>query len=276
MIVDAHQHFWQYRPEDYGWISADMAVLQRDYLPEDLARERQVSGVAGSIAVQARQNLVETRWLLELAEKHREILGVVGWVPLRAPQVPALLDELLQRPALKGVRHVVQDEPDPAFLAGADFNRGVDAVAERGLTYDLLIKSHQLSAAIEFVDRHPTLTVVLDHLGKPVVEGPPRAEWAQGIRELALRPHVYCKVSGLVTEVVGEDLSDDVLNPYVELVLEAFGPRRVMYGSDWPVCRLRMEHVDWVNYVKRALGRYSAEGQDRVLHGTAYEAYRIS
>ena len=235
MTVDAHQHFWRYTPEEFGWLEGPLAALRRDFLPAELAPLLAAAGVTGTVAVQARQSLAETQWLLDLARAHPFIRGVVGWVPLAAPDVGKILDRFAGQPRLKGVRHVVQAEP-AGFLDAPAFNAGLREVTARGLTYDLLVFARQLEEATRFVDRHPAQAFVLDHIAKPVVQGPPPAEWRRQLRELARREHVGCKFSGVVTEVPGGRWTPALLRPYFEEVLAAFGPHRLMFGSDWPVC----------------------------------------
>ena len=198
MKIDAHHHCWCYTPEEFAWIGDDMAAIRRDYSPADLSPLLIATGQDGSVAVQARQTMPETIGLLEHAHRHPFIKGVVGWVPLIDPKVAGLLDELQEDQKLKGVRHVLQGEPD-SYMAGRAFNAGLAAVTTHGLGYDLLVKAPQLPAAIQLVDRHPALAIVLDHLAKPVIAGAPPPEWCRNLVELAQRPNVCCKFSGLVT-----------------------------------------------------------------------------
>lgn len=237
MQIDAHQHFWQYDPAQYPWIPAG-SPLQRDWLPADLAPLLTAAGLHASIAVQARQTLEESRWLLALADASPIIAGVVGWVDLRSAQVGAQLAELALHPKFRGVRHVVQDEPDVNFMLGADFQRGLSQLASFGLTYDLLIFPAQLPAAIQLVRRFPEQPFVLDHLAKPPIRTGALSPWREHIRELAQAPNVHCKVSGLITEAHHTAWQPAHFTPYLDIVAEAFGPERLMYGSDWPVCLL--------------------------------------
>jgi L-fuconolactonase len=274
MRLDSHQHFWSYNPQEYGWIDASMAAIRRDFLPGDLAPLLGPHELDGTIAVQARQTLEETRWLLGLASRHEIIKGVVGWVPLADGRLGAHLDEIADR-RLLGVRHVVQGEPDPRFLEGAAFNEGIRTITRRGLVYDLLIYANQLPAAIAFVDRHPEQRIVLDHIAKPRVEGAPPEFWRRHLTELARRENVYCKFSGVVTEVPGWEWNLALLRPYFEAVLDAFGPRRLMFGSDWPVCRVASTYARWFEAVETLAGGLSAAESARILGDTAAEAYGI-
>lgn len=235
MKLDAHQHFWRYSAAEYPWIPTGSA-LQRDWLPEDLAALQTPLGFDGSIAVQARQTLEETRWLLSLADRHPFIRGVVGWVDLRSPEVEAQLREFAAHPKFVGVRHVVQEEPDDRFMLGADFLRGLGQLRDFGLTYDLLIFPKQLPAAREVVARFPEQAFVLDHVAKPAIQRRELEPWATEIHALARHPNVGCKLSGMVTEADHRHWREAELHPYLDVVAEAFGPARLMIGSDWPVC----------------------------------------
>jgi L-fuconolactonase len=273
--IDAHQHFWNYDPAQYTWIGESMAALRRDFLPTDLRLEIDSVGIDGVVAVQARQTVEETWWLLELADRYDFIQGVVGWVPLAAIDVRRHLDELSGRPRLKGVRHVVQDEPDERFILGRDFNRGVMALRDYGLTYDVLIYERHLPQAIEFVDRHPQQVLVLDHLAKPPVAAGQLEPWKTHIARLAKREHVYCKISGLVTEADWKRWTASQLDEYLDTILAAFGPQRVMFGSDWPVCLLASMYSTWYEMMKSYCATFSTAEQDRIFGGTAMEAYRL-
>jgi L-fuconolactonase len=273
--IDAHQHFWRYSPEQYGWIGDSMGVLRRDFLPDDLAAELRAAGMAGAVAVQARQSLEETCWLLGLAARHDFIRGVVGWAPLADPDLRDLLAPLAANRKLRGVRHQLQDEPDDGYMLRDDFNRGVRALGEFGLAYDILIFERQLPQAIELADRHPGQTFVLDHIAKPRISERALAPWRENMRELARRGHVYVKVSGLATEADWRSWSAEDLGPYLDTVLEAFGPRRLMFGSDWPVCLLAAPYRRWLDVVSDWAAPLSAAERERLFGGAAAEAYRL-
>ncbi|MGN0877428.1 MAG: amidohydrolase family protein [Kiritimatiellia bacterium] len=254
MTVDAHHHFWRYTPEEFGWI-AD-AALRRDFGPAELA-ETIRARVDRVVSVEARQCVAETEQLLALARKHGFIAGVTGWLPIADEAAfPALLERFVDEPKLKALRHVVQDELDDAFILREDFNRGVARLAETPLAYEILVFQRQLGNAIRFADRHPNLRLVLDHMGKPLAasrgkgasDALPNPEWVRLVCEMAKRENVWCKVSGLVTEVGRVDF-----RPYVETVLGAFGPKRVMWGSDWPVCTADLAYADWLAACRRLL-----------------------
>jgi L-fuconolactonase len=237
MRLDSHQHFWKYSAADYPWIPAGSG-LQRDWLPADLDALQAPLGFDGSIAVQAHQSVAEARWLLELAAANPRIRGVVGWVDLRSDRVAESLAELSANPRFVGVRHVVQDEPDDLFLVRPEFVRGIAQLRQFGLTYDLLIFPKQLPAAIQLVGQFPDQPFVLDHIAKPCIKAGTLLPWREQIRELAAFPNVLCKVSGMVTEADPRMWTPEDFVPYLEVVFEAFGVERLMFGSDWPVCLL--------------------------------------
>lgn len=252
-----------------------MSVIKRDFLPNDLEIEMAAAGVSGAVSVQASQTLEETRWLLKLAKENAFIKGVVGWAPLIEANVMERLAELKSNPKLVGIRHVLQDEPDDFYMLREDFNRGIRALKALGLPYDILIFERHLPQTIEFVDRHEEQVFVLDHLAKPRVKQRDLSPWKENIRELAKRPNVYCKLSGLATEADYQSWTPEQLKPYIETVLSAFGPRRTMFGSDWPVCLLAVRYKQWLDIVADAISSISASEQDWVWAGTATEAYRL-
>jgi L-fuconolactonase len=236
MKIDAHQHFWRYAPETHAWIDDSMAGIRRDFLPADLEPLLRDEGFDGCIAVQAQQNMDETEWLLSLADAHPFIWGVVGWVDLRAADVADQLGRLAAHAKLRGVRHIVQDEPDDRFMLQAPFIRGVEALARFGLTYDILIYARQLPAAVELVKAFPDQRFVLDHIGKPDMRAGALDPWARGIAALSRNHNVWCKLSGLVTETDWSRWSPGEFMPYLDVIFDWFGPDRLMIGSDWPVC----------------------------------------
>jgi L-fuconolactonase len=275
MQIDAHQHFWRYDEREYGWIDDSMAALRRDFLPEDLKPEMERNGFQGCVAVQARQTLEETRWLLELAERAPFILGVVGWVDLRSPRLRFELRSLAGQSKLVGVRHIVQSEPDERFLLQPDFLRGIAMLEEFDLAYDILIYPRHLPVAAEFVTRFPRQRFVLDHLAKPPIKSGGLDSWARGIRELAAFDNVFCKVSGLVTEADWQAWKPENIRPYLDVAFECFGPSRLMIGSDWPVCTVAAPYSRAMDIVKDYLGTYAAEERDAVLGGNAAKFWRL-
>lgn len=275
MRIDAHQHFWHYNPEEYDWIDDSMAVLRRDCHPSDLKPDLEAAGFDACIAVQARQTIGETRWLLELADQHPFIAGVVGWVDLRAEDVREQLATFSKNPKLLGVRHVVQAEPDDRFLLGPDFLRGVAALQEFGLTYDILIYPRHLPVAIEFVQRFPEQRFVLDHVAKPFIKAQTLEPWATDMRELAKFPNVFCKLSGMVTEADWTSWKPEHFKPYIETAVEAFGADRLMIGSDWPVCKVAGSYREVMSLVVHFLEEYPSQARESILGGTAQRFWRL-
>jgi len=277
LVIDSHHHLWRFDPARLPWISDATPVLQRDYLAADLDAALAGTGVDRTILVHAQQDLEETDWMLEVARAHPRIAGVVGWAPLLDPGVDVVLERLASDPRLRGVRHIVHDEPDDRFILRDDFNRGIARLRRHGLVYDVLIFATHLPHAVAFVDRHPDQPFVVDHIAKPAIRAAAfDAAWAAGLRELARRPHVTCKLSGVVTEVRDPSWSPAVLQPYLEVALEAFGPSRLMFGTDWPVCRLKCEYADWVAAVRGYLAPLSAAEQAAIMGGTAARVYGIT
>ena len=276
--IDAHHHLWRYTPDEYGWIPDEMSVLRRDFLAEDLEREVRAAAVEATIAVQARQTIEETRWLLSLASEHAVIEGVVGWLPLTSESLPARLEEFREEAWLKGVRHVVQAEP-AGFLDREDFNRGIAALLGTGLVYDILILAPQLQEATRFVDRHPHQSFVLDHIAKPGIARAEHAQWAVAIAQLAKRPNVVCKLSGMVTEARWTELTPHsmphVLRPYFDTVLQAFGPDRLMIGTDWPVLTVGCGYAGWWRTVEDWIAPLSMAEREAILGGVAARVYRL-
>ena len=276
MVIDSHHHFWRYNPREYSWIRESMQVLRRDFLPPDLQKVLSATGVEGVVSVQARQSLGETEWLLELADNHDFIRGVVGWAPLCSADLRSHLERLMVSAKLKSVRHVLQDEADDQFMLRPEFDRGIAALKDFGLRYDILIFERHLPQAIALVDRHPETTFIVDHIAKPRIRENILSPWRENLAELARRANVYCKLSGLVTEADHRSWTQAQLRPYMDAALEAFGPQRLMFGSDWPVCLLACEYERWFNIVCGFASRLSGSERDRLLGGTAVEAYGLS
>jgi L-fuconolactonase len=249
MRIDAHQHFWKYSPAAYGWISDAMPDLKRDFLPEDLRPLLFANGFEGSIVVQACHDLDETLWLLDLARQNDFIKGVVGWVDLCSPQLPTMLQQFANQPKLRGVRHILQDEPDDHFMLRPDFRRGIAQLHEHGLTYDLLLHPRHLPIALQLVQEFPQQRFVLDHIAKPHIADSLMEPWDRDIRDLARFENVWCKLSGIVTEALWKQWEPDDFRPYLNVVFEAFGPERLMIGSDWPVCTLSAGYSETMRLV---------------------------
>ncbi len=275
MKIDSHHHFWNYSAAEYDWISDDMSRIRRDYLPPDLAQAIDAAGVDGVVSVQARQIEEENPFLLDFAEKNDFIRGVVGWVPLVDPAIEDSLDRIAKSKWLKGVRHVLQGEADERYMLRPDFNRGVAALTGRGLAYDILVLEKQLPQTLQFVDRHPSQVFVVDHIGKPRIAAGELSPWQSRMVELAHRPNIYCKLSGMPSEADRQTWTPDKLRPYFDTVLSAFGPKRLMFGSDWPVCLVAVEYERWHSIVEEWVAELSADEQARILGDTAVEAYRL-
>jgi L-fuconolactonase len=275
MRIDAHQHFWNYSAAEYPWIGPGMERLAHDHLPTDLAPLLAAEGIDGSVAVQARQSVEESRWLLALTEAHPLVKGVVGWVDLRSDRVGDDLQALAANPKFVGVRHVVQDEPDPRFVLGAAFVRGLQQLRQHGLTYDLLLYPNQLAAAIELVGLLPEQPFVIDHLAKPRIAAGELESWEREIRAIARHDNVCCKVSGMVTEAARQGWTPDDFTPYLDVVLDAFGPERLMFGSDWPVCLLAGEYADVAAIARDYFSRLSAAEQQMIWGDTAARFYGL-
>jgi L-fuconolactonase len=273
--LDAHQHFWEYSPTQYAWIADTMTELKRDFLPQDLKSLLDEQGFDGSIAVQARQSQEETLWLLDLAEQHEFIRGVVGWVDLCSRTLDEQLQSLVGRKKLVGVRHVLQDESDDEFMLRTDFRRGIAALAGFGLVYDLLLYPRHLPIAVKLVDKFPQQAFVLDHIAKPAIAENRIEPWAGHLRELAKFPNVTCKLSGMVTEARWKQWKPDDFKPYLDTVLDAFGISRLMIGSDWPVCTLSSTYSETLSVVLDYIGGLRQEERERILGTNCARVYGI-
>jgi len=273
--IDSHQHFWHYRPETHGWIDERMQVLKQDFLPADLEPLLRAEGLSGSVAVQAAQSLDDTRFLLDLAERHSMVRAVVGYVDLLAPDLEGQLESLSSRKRLRGIRHIAQDEPDDGWLARGDVIRAIATLGRFGLTYDILVFARQLPAAVTLARALPEQPFVVDHIAKPEIAAGRLDPWRAEIRRLAELPHVCCKLSGLVTEARWDAWQPADLRPYLDVVLEAFGPNRLMYGSDWPVCLLAGTYAEVIGLVRGAIAALSRDEQDAIMGGNAARFYGI-
>ncbi|MFT4692770.1 MAG: amidohydrolase family protein [Verrucomicrobiia bacterium] len=275
MKIDSHQHFWNYDPDDYPWISGELAVLKRDFTPADLQPELESVGMDGCVAVQARQTVEEGRWLCSLSDDNDFIKGVVGWVDLRSEDADAQLEELNAHNRFVGVRHVVQDEEDDRFIVGEDFVRGIGLLQKYELRYDILVFPKQLPATLEFVKKFPNQPFVLDHIAKPNIKEVVLSPWETHLRELARFPNVMCKVSGMVTEADWKGWEVEHFDPYLDVILDAFGPDRLMYGSDWPVCNLAGSYKQIHSLALRLADRLSDSEQAKFWGGNAAKFYGL-
>jgi len=276
MRIDAHQHFWKFHPDHQTWMTADMEVLRRDYLPAELKPLLTALGFDGTIAVQARQMLEETEWLLKLADEHDFIKGVVGWMDLRSPGLRDQLVKFSKHPKLAGVRHVVHDEPDDQFMRLPEFRRGIAQLREFGLTYDLLLFPKHLPVAVELAAEFPAQPFVLDHIAKPAIREGLFSPWADDLKRLAAFPNVYCKLSGMVTEAKWKQWRPEDFHRYLDIVIEAFGTDRVMAGSDWPVCTLSGKYDATMSIVVDYARQFPAEVCEGILGGNCARFYGIN
>jgi len=279
MRIDSHQHFWRYDPARDSWITNAMSALKRDFLPADLSPELQRSGIDSCIAVQTAQSESETQFLLDLAASHDFIAGVVGWVDLCAATLRERLRSFSRFPKLRGFRHIAQAEPDDRFLVREDFLEGIGALAEFGFTYDILIYPRQLAAATELVAQFPDQRFVLDHMAKPPIRsGKASARetpWAAQLRRLASYENVWCKVSGLITEADWGAWRREDFTPYLDVVFESFGPDRLMFGSDWPVCLLAGSYAQVKQIIEEYVDARCPAAKENIFGGTAARFYGL-
>lgn len=273
--VDSHQHFWRYSAAEYGWIDDSMAALRREFLPADARLEMDRAGIDACVAVQARQTLEETRWLLELARANPFVAGVIGWIDLQSPDAAEQLEPFARHPKLIGLRHIVQSEADDRFMLRPAFCRGISLLADRGLTYDILIYPRHLPAAIDLVARFPRQRFVLDHLAKPDIRARELRDWEKGIRALAEFPLVFCKLSGLVTEADWVNWTPSHIRPYVDVALDSFGSHRLLFGSDWPVCTLAADYARVVALVEDCLANRPEAEREAVMGGNAVRLWDL-
>jgi L-fuconolactonase len=276
MKIDAHQHFWKYNNHEYVWMSAAMERLRKDYLPADLLPLMTASGVEGTVAIQARQTLEESEWLLQLADEWAFIRGVVGWVDLCSEQVSEQLERLFRHAKFRGVRHVVHDEPDDQFMLRRSFLDGLSKLEAFGLTYDLLLFPRHLPVACKVVNRFPNQRFVLDHIAKPPIRAREIDGWASDLKRLAAFPNVACKISGLVTEAKWDFWAKEDFEPYINVVLNAFGTDRLMIGSDWPVCTLAADYKSVVELETSYIGHLSNDEQRAILEKNPMQFYSMS
>jgi L-fucono-1,5-lactonase len=275
MKIDAHQHFWKYDPVRDAWITDEMQTIKRDFLPDDFASECAANGIDGSIAVQADQSENETTFLLELAKQNQNIAGVVGWIDLCSPQVAERLRFFSRYSKLCGFRHVAQAEPDERFLVRDNFVNGVKRLQEYGFTYDILIYPKQLPAALELAAGLPEQRFVIDHMAKPEIRTNKSAEWAKQMRDIAQNPNVFCKISGLVTEADWSAWKNADFRPYLDVVFEAFGVGRMMFGSDWPVCLVAASYSQVKEILEDYMRDFPVRDKNKVFGENAIRFYGL-
>jgi L-fuconolactonase len=279
LVVDSHQHFWDTNRFDYFWMDGpDAAPLRRPFGPADLAPLLQAAGVDATVLVQALMSVDETRWLLEIAAATPFVAGVVGWVDLTAPDVAETIAELQARPDgryLVGIRHMVQDEPDPHWLLRPEVKPGLRAVADAALAYDLLLRPPQIAAATRLCAAMPDVRFVVDHLAKPDIAHDGYDRWSALMAPFSEMPHVWCKLSGMVTEADWPTQTAEALKPYVARCLELFGEEKVMFGSDWPVSTLAASYGEVERALEVALGPISPATRGKIFGGNATRFYRL-
>jgi L-fuconolactonase len=275
MKIDSHQHFWRYNPTRDAWITDAMSVLKRDFLPQELAAECKANGIAASIAVQTDQSENETLFLLDLAKGNPQIAGVVGWVDLASAKIDDRLQFFSRHKKLRGFRHIAQAEPDDHFLVQPNFVRGISRLRQFGFTYDILIYPKQLPSVIDLISKIPEQRFVIDHLAKPEIKTKNSELWATYIRRIAENPNVYCKLSGLVTEADWMSWTVADFEPYLDVVLDAFGPDRLMFGSDWPVCLLAASYGQVKQVVEDYVHGFTFEQKENIFGGNAIRFYGV-
>lgn len=275
MTIDAHQHFWKYSPEEYAWIDDSMSVIGKDFLPPDLAPLLKKAGISGCVAIQAAQTEAETRFLLDLSHKHPFIMGVVGWLDMLDPNLAERVEVYLSVNTFKGVRHTVQSEPN-GYMTAPAFIKGLRTLGSYGLTYDLLISEGQLGEAFQLISQLPDQDVVIDHIAKPNIRIQSYAHWSRWMKKISVFPNVSVKLSGMITEADWSRWKKDDLKPYLDFCIETFGPERLMFGSDWPVCLLASDYSAVVAVVQDHICTLSQTDQNAVLGQTAIRFYKLN
>lgn len=275
-IIDAHQHFWYYNKKTHAWIDDEMAVIRRDFLPKDLIPVFYNNNIEGCVAVQADQTEAETQFLCDLAIDHDFIKGVVGWVDLKSVEIENLLEKWSAYEVIKGFRHIVQGEADHNFVLRPPFMNGMKALTKYDFTYDILIFPHQLLAAYELVIKFPNQKFIIDHIAKPYIKDGYYDGWAVMMRQISSIPNVYCKLSGMVTEACYQSWTAEQINPYIDHVLECFGPDRIVYGSDWPVCLVAGSYKEVLDLVRNRIARLSQDEQERIMALNVIDFYNLT
>ena len=275
MVIDSHQHFWKYNPFKHSWIDDNMSEIRKDFLPSDLAKVYIENAIDGCIAVQADQTLEETDFLIDLASKNDFIKGIVGWVDLRSENIEKVLEKYSKQNIVKGFRHVVQAESDHNFLLRPSFLRGISLLEKYNFTYDILVFPHQLGAVLEFVKQFPKQKFVIDHIAKPYIKDGFYEGWASQMTSISKQENVYCKMSGMITEADYNTWTLEQLNPYMDLILKDFGPNRIMFGSDWPVCLVAGNYKQVKEIVTNFILKLSDSEQRGIMGTNAINFYNI-
>ncbi|GAB4026792.1 amidohydrolase family protein [Spirosoma koreense] len=275
MTIDAHQHFWHFDPVRDSWIRDEMAIIQRDFLPADLEPVLAANGIDGCVAVQASQSEEETLFLVNMAQNYDIVKGVVGWVDLQSPQLAQRLEALSQHPEIKGYRHVAQAEPDD-FLARPAVIEGIRQLAAFGLTYDILIYPSQLKAALQLVRAVPEVNFVIDHLAKPYIKKQEISRWSNFMTQIARHPNVSCKLSGMVTEADWHNWSKRDFFPYLDVVFNQFGPDRLLFGSDWPVCLVAANYTQVKTLIEEYVAAWGNDVRAKIFGANAVAFYNLT
>ncbi|MFA6057477.1 MAG: amidohydrolase family protein [Taibaiella sp.] len=273
--IDAHQHFWKYNKVKDGWITGKMKVIQKDFMPEDLEPVLKAQGINGCVAIQSDQSEEENNFLLNCADKHEWIRGVIGWIDLQQPEVIEQLDHYRSFPKLKGFRHILQSETDRALMLRPAFSTGIEALLKYNFTYDILVHPDQLIFARELALRFPEQKFILDHIGKPDIKRGSSTDWEEDIKLLATCKNVYCKISGMVTEADWKKWKPEQIKPYLDTVVNAFGINRIMFGSDWPVCLLAAQYEEVSGLAEEYFSSFSAGEQESFWSGNAVSFYNL-
>ena len=274
MDIDTHNHFWIYDPLEYDWIDGSMSLLKRNYLPEEFSNVLANAAIGGCIAVQARQSDAETDWLLKLSDEFKIIKGVIGWVDLCNLNLHEFLEQKHQHHKLKGFRHVLQGEEDD-FMLNPDFIRGIKILSEHDYCYEILVYENQLKSVRKLLDQLPEMRLVIDHIAKPNIKAKPDRDWIHDLKAISLHKHVYCKLSGMVTEADWENWTPENIFPFIEHTITCFGENRVMYGSDWPVCLLAAKYNEVKNLLEQYLATQCKDSRDKIFSSNAKEFYRL-
>lgn len=274
MTIDSHQHFWNYQPQRDIWITEEMNAIRKDFLPSHLSQLLKKNKIEGSIAVQADQSEKETDFLIKCARNHSFIKGIVGWTDLQSPGVQARLEYYYQFPEVKGFRHIVQSEPSD-FLQRKGFCNGVGLLEQYSFTYDILVYPHQLPFALTFVKKFPNQYFIIDHLAKPSVRHQQLKPWKQQLQQIAMHENVFCKISGLVTEADWKTWKPSNFKPYLDTALEAFGTKRLMYGSDWPVCLLAASYEGQLQIIRQSIDSLSPSEKKAIMGENAARFYHL-
>jgi L-fuconolactonase len=276
LFIDAHQHFWKYNPQEFDWITNEMSMLRKDFFPADLKPSFDENGVDGCVAVQAKQTEEENNFLLQLAEENDFIKGIVGWVDLMADDIEDKLIYWHQHKKLKGVRHILQGEKNRALMLEPSFKNGISSLKKFNYTYDILIYPDQLQYASELVKIFPEQKFVIDHLAKPYIKSQQVDGWKKDIEAFKKHDNVYCKVSGMVTEAEWNNQSLQIFNPYLDVIAETFGTKRIMYGSDWPVCLVAASsYKDVMQIAMDYFSSFSVEEKENIFRNNAVRFYDL-